>query len=384
MVSLALLRESKTDTKGREVENRVLFIPAQIQELSSLKQVELFVEKEAGARIDFGDNAYEKAGAAIISHQEALAKDIVLGVKETRLADMDGLRNNLWISYQHFAQSKPRTEAALQASKKLGTTFLALETMELKKDGRSFFPCLAPMSEAAAKIIARHADEYALLKKKIITSGLPGTGLCGVKTAILGGGNVGRTAAEEFSERGCEVFLLEKTPERAKELTEYFSANSIRFPKVRVVELTPENLRNSVREALFLVSSMYTAGKKPEKLITVDLLKTMTPGGCVYPVDIDQGGGVEGVIETSILEPFALPVIPGTEVFFFAPPNLPSLGAKTTSEALGAALLPYLEAIITKGLKKAAEEDPTIASGINIQQGKIIHPGLASVFPTLK
>ena len=145
--------------------------------------------------------------------------------------------------------------------------------------------------------------------------------------------------------------------------------------------MTPENTRAAIRGSFFLVSAMYTAGKRPEKTVTLDLLKTMQPGGCVYPIDIDQGGGVEGVIETSILEPFDLPVIPGTEVFFFAPPNLPSMGARTTSEALGTVILPYIIEIIEKGLDQAVADDPTIASGLNIKDGKIVHPGLKSVFP---
>jgi alanine dehydrogenase len=383
--SLALLRESKTDSKGREVESRVILTPLLLTQIRSrCESLEAFVEKDAGAKIDFPDSAYEKAGARIVSHREALAKDLILGVKETKTADFKLLRNNLWFSYQHFAQSKKRTELALKTSKEKGTVFVSFETMEEQKEGHPFFPCLAPMSEAAAKVIARHADEYALFSKKIITSGLPETGLHGAKVTILGGGSVGRTAAEEFSERGCEVFLLEKVPDRVNSLTEYFKSHAIRFPKVTVLEVTPENLRNSVRDSLFLVSAMYVSGKRPAKLVTVDLLKTMVAGGCVYAVDIDQGGGVEGVIETSILDPFDLPVIPGTEVFIFAPPNLPSMGARTASEALGTVVLPYLIEIINKGLDKAAEENPVIRSGINIKNGKIVHPGLASVFPNLR
>jgi alanine dehydrogenase len=383
--SIAVLRESKIDSKGREVESRVIFTPPLVKEIKQkCKTLEVSVESDAGAKIDSSNADYQGAGAQIVSHEEALKKVLVLGVKETKPDDFPKLRDNIWVSYQHFAQSKERTALALKTSKEKGTTFVALETMEEKHEGHPFFPCLAPMSEAAAKIIARHADEYALLAKKIITSGMPETGLHGVKTAILGGGSVGRTAAEEFSERGCEVFLLEKNPDRARALAEYFRTNGIRFPKVKVLEVTPENVRNAIRDSFFLVSAMYTSGKKPEKLITVDVLKTMLSGGCVYPVDIDQGGGVEGVIETSILDPFELPVIPGTEVFFFAPPNLPSLGARTTSEALGTVVLPYAVEIVNQGLDRAAEDDPVIRSGINIKDGKIVHPGLASVFPDLR
>ncbi|KPJ69626.1 hypothetical protein AMJ44_03215 [candidate division WOR-1 bacterium DG_54_3] len=383
--SLSVLRESKIDSQNREVENRVMLTPLLVKELKAqCRELEVFIEKDAGQKIDFSNSSYEGPQIKIVSHAEALSQDLILGVKETKLADFPKLRDNIWLSFQHFAQSKERTELALKTSKEQGTIFMALETMQAEREGHPFFPCLAPMSEAAAKIIARHADEYALLTKKIITSGLPETGLQGAKVTILGGGSVGKTAAEEFSERGCEVFLLEKIPARVKSLTEYFKSHEIRFPKVKVIEVSPENLRNSIRDSLFLVSAMYTSGKRPEKLVTVDLLKTMIPGGCIYPADIDQGGGVEGVIETSILDPFDLPVIPGTEVFFFAPPNLPSMGARTASEALGTVVLPYLIEIIHKGLDQAAEENSVIKTGINIKDGKIMHPGLASVFPNLR
>ena len=378
--SVSVLRESKTDAKGREVENRVILTPPLVEQLiNSCPSLSVCVESQAGIKIEFSNSDYEKAGAAICSHEEALTRDLILGVKETRLEDFCWLRNNIFLSFQHFAESRERTAAAL----KTGCSFVAFETMEEKQAGQSFFPCLAPMSEAAAKVIARHADEYALLNKKIITSGLPETGMKGVKVAVVGGGRAGMTAAEEFSERGCEVYLLEKNPFRKESLGAYFKNNQIRFPKVSVLEMTPENLSHSVRNALFLVSAMYTAGKRAEKLITIDLIKTMSAGGCVYPIDIDQGGGVEGITQTSILEIFDLPLIPGTDVHFFAPPNLPSLGARTTSEALGITILPYVTEIVRKGLDKAAGENPLIASGINIRMGKIVHPGLTSAFPDI-
>ena len=60
------------------------------------------------------------------------------------------------------------------------------------------------------------------------------------------------------------------------------------------------------------------------------------------------------------------------------------MGARTTSQALGTSVLPYVIEIINQGLDKAAEENPVIKFGINIKDGKIVHPGLASVFPNLK
>lgn len=353
--SVSVLRESKLDYKGRECENRIILTPELVQKLKeSCPKTQIFIEDKAGEKIDIPNSAYEVIGAKIVSHHEALRKDLILGVKETKIEDFYKLGKSIWLSYQHFAQSEKRTKLALITSEKQGTTFITLETIEEKKNGKSFFPCLAPMSEAAGRIIARHADMWALICKRIITSGLSSTGMKKAKVTILGPGTVGCTAEQEFQARGMEVHLIGR-------------------------DELPQ-LKSSISGSLFAISAMYTAGKKPEKLITAEMLKSMIPGGCVYPVDIDQGGGIEGAIETSILDPFDLPTIEGTDINCFAPPNIPSMGARTTSVALGAAILPYVIDIINLGLEEAAKKNVAIQSGINIKEGKIVHEGLASVF----
>jgi len=332
-MKIGVLRESKLDAAGREVENRVILIPTQVAKL--VKLAEIRIEHDSGSKIGHTDADYEKAGARIVSHDEALSADLILGVKETKEEDFPKLKKNTFMSYQHFAESRKRAQLAQDS----GATFICLETIEIESEGKKRFPCLTPMSEAAARVVARHADWFALHSLKTISWGKR------LKVAILGAGNVGVTAAHEFGVRGYEVHLIDR--------------------------VSLKKLPASLSGATFAVSSMYTAGRSPEKLITKELLRTMRPGGCVYPVDIDQGGGIEGALQTSILEPFNLPKINDTEIFCFAPPNLPSLGARTTSEALGSAILPYVLEIL-KGKMPPG--------GINIKGGVIVHPGLAAVF----
>ena len=222
---------------------------------------------------------------------------------------------------------------------------------------------------------------FALLSRKIITSGEFNTGMHGVKVTVIGGGVVGRTAAQEFSARGSEVHLLESSPSRLEELARDFESDRVRFPKVKVMKSTPENIAASINGSFFAVSGIYVSGTNPPKLVNMEHFRLMEKGGCAYAVDIDQGGGMEGITETSILEPFDLPAIAGTNIKCFAPPNIPSMGARTTSEALGTAILPYIREMIGKGLNEAAKKNRTIRSGINIADGKITHEGLAKTFP---
>ncbi|MCX5726664.1 MAG: hypothetical protein NT030_05755, partial [Candidatus Saganbacteria bacterium] len=176
--SISILKESKQDPKCRECENRVVMPPPLLSELKkACPQIEIFVEKDAGLKINIPNSEYEKIGAKIVTHDEVLKAELILGVKETKIEDFDKLGKSIWLSYQHFAHSEKRTKLAVETNKKHGTIFMALETIEEKKNGISFFPCLAPMSEAAGRIIVRHADMFALLSKRIITSGLSITGM---------------------------------------------------------------------------------------------------------------------------------------------------------------------------------------------------------------
>jgi alanine dehydrogenase len=380
ITSLSILRESKVDKLGREVENRVIFTPKHILEIrNQVSGIRIFVEDGAGQKINTPNSEYQEAGAEIVSHEEALKKDMILGVKETRPEDFQKLGRSIWLSYQHFAESRKRTELALKTK----AIFMALETIEERKEGSGFFPCLAPMSEAAGRIVARHADMHALLSNKIISSGLSQTGMKGLKVTILGSGTVGQTAAKEFSARGYEVILLGREKNKTISLDKYYKDNELKYPKVKVLENNPENLKSSITGSSFVVSAMYTAGRRPEKAVKKEHLKLMADEGCAYVVDIDQGGGIEGAVETSILDIFNLPRIEATDIYCFAPPNIPSLGAKTASDALGKTVLPYVIEILKSGLESAAEKNPAIKSGINVMGGKIVHPGLASVFPDL-
>jgi len=52
----------------------------------------------------------------------------------------------------------------------------------------------------------------------------------------------------------------------------------------------------------------------------------------------------------------------------------------TSTLALTNATLPYALELADKGYKKAAQENPELAKGINVIAGKITYPGVADAF----
>ena len=102
----------------------------------------------------------------------------------------------------------------------------------------------------------------------------------------------------------------------------------------------------------------------------------MKPGSVIIDISVDQGGSIETTRPTSHAEP----IYKIHDVIHYAVPNMPASVPLTSTAALTNATLPYIRAIASKGLKKAAEHDPSLAAGINLARGVLTHPAVAESF----
>lgn len=59
-------------------------------------------------------------------------------------------------------------------------------------------------------------------------------------------------------------------------------------------------------------------------------------------------------------------------VLHFGVTNMPDAVPRSASQAISAALIPYLLTLAEKGVRGT----PTLAAGINVEGGKILHPAL--------
>jgi alanine dehydrogenase len=90
---------------------------------------------------------------------------------------------------------------------------------------------------------------------------------------------------------------------------------------------------------------------------------------------IDQGGCFETSKPTTHAEPTY--VIDG--VVHYCVANMPGAVARTSTEALVAATLPYINKLASMGLK-ALEGDKGLAQGLSIQAGEIMCPEVKALF----
>ena len=125
-----------------------------------------------------------------------------------------------------------------------------------------------------------------------------------------------------------------------------------------------------------VIGSVLVPGDKTPHLITRDMLKLMEPGTVLVDVAIDQGG----CFETSRPTTHSEPVYTEEGIVHYCVANIPGAVPHTSTLALTNATLRYAIALADKGWKQACNDDPALAKGLNIVEGKVVFKAVADVF----
>ena len=68
------------------------------------------------------------------------------------------------------------------------------------------------------------------------------------------------------------------------------------------------------------------------------------------------------------------------DVIHYCVANMPGAVGRTSTYALTNATLPYIRTIASKGIRKAATDDPALARGINCANGSVVHAAVGAAF----
>ena len=366
-----LTKNAKTMRVGipkeiKDNENRVGMTPAGVAELVKHGH-EVSVQHTAGEGSGFSDDEYVKAGARILPSIEAIYRecDMIVKVKEPIEPEYKLVRpGQLLFTYFHFACEKELTEAMLQS----GAVCLAYETVQLPNGA---LPLLQPMSEVAGRMATLNGAYYLQKTKggkgKLI-SGVPG--VSPARVLVLGGGVVGEAAALMAAGLGADVTIADISLPRLRQLDIETPAN------VHTLYSSEHNIRKQLPTVDIVVGSVLVPGDKTPHLITRDMLRLMEPGTVLVDVAIDQGG----CFETSRPTTHSDPVYVEEGVVHYCVANIPGAVPNTSTTALTNATLRYAVALADKGWKQACHDDPALAKGLNIVEGKVTYKAVADVF----
>ncbi|GAB5435290.1 alanine dehydrogenase [Falsiruegeria mediterranea] len=321
---------------------------------------EVIIQKGAGAGAGFTDEDYVSAGAAIIDTAAEIfaAADMIVKVKEPQAGERKMLREGqLLFTYLHLAPDPDQTHDLLAS----GCTAIAYETVT---DDRGGLPLLAPMSEVAGRL-APQVGAWTLQKanggRGVLMGGVPG--VAPAKVVVIGGGVVGTHAAKIAAGMGADVTVLDRSLNRLKYLDDVFGRD------FKNQYSTAGATAELVREADMVIGAVLIPGAEAPKLVSRAQLSEMKPGAALVDVAIDQGG----CFETSKATTHADPIYEVDGVMHYCVANMPGAVARTSTQALGNATLPFMLNLANKGWKQACADDPHLLNGLNVHAGQLTY-----------
>jgi alanine dehydrogenase len=342
-------------------EHRVALTPAGALELVR-RGHEVVVERASGVGSAFGDDAYERAGAYVGSVEEAWSTELVLKVKEPIAEEYGRLRQDLVLfTYLHVAADAPLARALVDS----GVTAIAYETVETA-DRK--LPLLAPMSEVAGRL-ATQMGAWALEKQNggrgIMLGGVPG--VPPAKVVILGGGSVGFNAALIAVGMQADVWVLDMSVERMRQLETMLAGRLTLAMSSRL------QIEEAIADSDLVIGAVLVPGALAPKLVTREMLSDMKDGAVLVDVSIDQGG----CFETSRPTTHAQPTFVVEGIVHYCVANMPGAVPITSTKALTNVTLPYAIEIADHGVALAAARDPALAKGINVARGHVTYAAVA-------
>ena len=352
----------------KDGERRVGLLPDGARALAD-EGHDVLVERSAGLAVGFDDAQYAGAGAMLVDHAPDIWRcELIVKVKELQPPEYALLTPGTTIfGYAQLARDPELVDVVLRA----GVRIIAYE---LVRDASGALPLLAPMSRIAGRL-APFVGAQSLYTDRG-GSGVLLTGIdrvAGANVLVIGAGTAGAEAARIASRLGCRVTVLSRGGNRLNALAIELAQLGTPIAASTIEKMGPDGFAEAIAGADLVIGAVLDPGKLSPRLITRVHLRSMRAGSALVDIGIDQGG----IAETSRMTTLSNPTYVDERIVHYAVPNMPSLVARTATEALTAATLPYVHRLARVGVSRALADDPGLAQGMLVAGGAIVHSDLA-------
>lgn len=361
-----------------EHERRVALTPDIAAQLIK-KELEVWIETNAGLASNFLDSAYEAAGAKIISNRNDIfsKSDVVLGVQTPSQADLKNLKKDailvcfLW-ALQHPDLVKSLMEMSIST---LGMDAIPRISRAQNMDALSSMSSIAGYK--ASLIAANTLDRYFPMMMTAAGTIPPS------KALILGAGVAGLQAIATCRKLGAVVEAYDVRPV-VKEQVESLGAKFVEVPLEEedtetkggyAKELSKDNqerqkqvVHDHVKKSDIVITTALIPGRPAPLLVTKEMVADMKPGSVIVDLAAENGGNCE------LTE--AGKTVVAHEVSIVGPINLPSQLSNHASLLYAKNMLNLLNLLIKEGAANFDFEDEILLNTTITHQGKIVSPML--------
>lgn len=342
-------------------EGRVALTPDACRSLVTAGHA-VFVQEKAGINSGYSDQEYENAGARLVSSALVLyeSAQLIVKVKQPLHQDIACLRgDHILFSYLHLAADPDLVRSLCE----IGLTAIPFESVV---DEHGHLPLLAPMSQVAGRIAAIRGASLLFRNRGgrgILLGGIDGAEAG--RVVVLGAGVAGEHALASAVALGAKVNVLDLNERKLQLMKD-------KYPAIETHLSTAEIVEALCIEADVVIGAVLLAGRRAPVVLKQSVIQKMKQGSVIIDISIDQGGCVEGISATSSED------LCYTQhgVIHSAVPNMPATVARTSTQSLSSAILPFV--IRLAGLEldvMAGSEsfhDQALHHAMAIQQGSIV------------
>ena len=372
MVTIAVTSEAPD-------EPRVAVSPETIKKLIALG-ADIRVERGAGNRSRFSDEALAAAGAQIVDHVSALnGADILLKVRRPSADEVKALKPGAIVA----AMIDPYGDRpGLEALAATGISLFSMELMPRTSRAQSMDVLSSQANLAGYKAVVDAASMFGQALPLMMT---PAGTVPAARAFIMGVGVAGLQAIATARRMGAQVTATDVRPatkEQVQSLGAKFVAvedeefkqaqTAAGYAKPMSAEYQAkqaELVATHIKTQDIVVTTALIPGRPAPRLITRAMVESMKPGAVIVDLAAERGGNCE------LTEP-GKTIETANGVKIAGPLNLAGTIAVNASSLYAKNLLAFIDIMFDKKEKKLAVNwDDDITKGTLVaKEGKIVHP----------
>jgi NAD(P) transhydrogenase subunit alpha len=315
-------------------ERRVATTPDVAGQLQKLGY-DVIVEKDAGAAASFSDEAYEQAGCTIADSAADIwsGSDIILKVRPPEGDQARGLKDSQTLISFLYPGQNPELLEQLTGS---GGTALAMDSVPRISRAQKMDALSSMANIAGYRAVVEAAQHFG----RFFTGQITAAGkVPPAKVMVIGAGVAGLAAIGAAKSMGAIVRAFDTRPE-VKEQVESMDAEFLMldfededgsgeggYAKVMSDEFIKAEMAlfaEQAKDVDIIITTALIPGKPAPKLITAEMVESMTDGSVVVDLAAEQGGNCE------LTEPGEVVVRNGVSIIGYT--DLPSRLATQSSQ----------------------------------------------------
>jgi H+-translocating NAD(P) transhydrogenase subunit alpha len=362
-------------------EQRVALVPESVTVLARA-QVHMLVESGAGAAACFPDSAYERAGAEVVSRDEAIDRACILVCVGVPGPDLIArLRPGQAVIGMLRPLVQPDLVRQLAGA---GVTAISLDGLPRTVSRAQSMDALTSQANVAGyKAVLVAADNFGRFFPMLITAAgtsrpatvlVLGAGVAGLQAmgtarrlgAVVTGYDIRPETQEQIESVGARFLNLESVTSAAGE-GGYARALTAAEQFAQQAELAAQIARFDV-----VIATAQVPGRRPPLLVTAEAVKGMQAGAVLVDLAASSlGGNIEGSVadQTVMTENGARIIGAGS-----LPAQVPTAASTAYSHNIAA----LLAELIRDGALTIDPADEIQAGVVITHQGQVIHPAVAA------